>query len=62
MDKKITRRAILGTTVAALAVSPFIIKNFRKTTELPEDFVDTFPISIDPSIVPSGKVDMVLTK
>ena len=54
-----TRRALLGGVVGALAVSPFIIKHFRKTTPLPEGYVDTFPRAIDPSIVPSGKVDVV---
>ena len=53
------KRLLLGGAVSALAVAPFIIRNFRKTTQLPEGHVATFPATRDPSIVPSGKVDVV---
>ena len=29
MDKKITRRVVLGTAVTALAVAPFIVRSYR---------------------------------
>jgi len=57
MDKVTTRRLFLGGAVTALAISPFIIRNFRRTTQLPTS--TTFPISKDPSVVPSGKIDVV---
>jgi len=57
MNKVTKRRLILGTAVIALAISPFIIRNLRKTTQLPTS--TTFTISKDPSVVPSGKIDVV---
>ena len=51
-----TRRALLGGAVGALAVSPFIIKHFRKTMPLP--YTATYEIERDTSVVPSGKVDV----
>jgi hypothetical protein len=37
MDKKITRRAVLGTAVAALAAGPFVIRALREKKSLPFD-------------------------
>jgi hypothetical protein len=37
MDKKITRRVVLGTTIAGLAAGPFVIRALRKGKELPVD-------------------------
>jgi len=54
MDKVTTRRLFLGGAVIALAISPFIIRNLRKTTELPQ--TGTFEVKVDPSVVPSGKI------
>jgi hypothetical protein len=38
MDKKITRRVVLGTAFAALAAGPFAIMALRKGEGLPDDF------------------------
>ena len=47
MDKKITRRAVLGTAVAALAVSPFVIRSLRKQQGLEDFLYDTHYGHID---------------
>lgn len=37
MDKKITRRAVLGTVMGGLVVAPFLVRAFRKPLELVEN-------------------------
>jgi len=52
--KAITRRALLGGAVGVLAVSPFIIRNFRRTTQLSTSA--TSPISFEPLSLPNGGI------
>jgi len=59
MKTSTKRRLLVGGAVATLAISPFIIRNFRKSTQLPTGPVSTFPVSVDLSVVPSGKVNVV---
>jgi len=40
MDKKITRRVVLGTVLAGLAAGPFVIKSLRKQTPLTGESFD----------------------
>ena len=59
MKTSTKRRLAIGSAITALVAAPFLLRNFRKTTQLPEGPVGTFPALRDPSVVPSGKVDVV---
>jgi len=52
------RRIILGSAVSALAIAPFVIRNCRKTTQLPMASTASSRPK-DPLVVPSGKVDVI---
>jgi hypothetical protein len=54
-----TKRRFLVGGVGVLVVTPFIISGFRRTTLLPS--VETYEVRLkgDPTVVPSGKIDVV---
>ena len=50
MNNTINRRAFLGTTIAAFAAAPWVIRHFRKTNPLPESaWIDKVPSKMSSS-------------
>ncbi len=56
MDKKITRRVVLGTTIAALAAGPFVMRAWRKNHAVDIEVTPLFTQEDLPSPPPSPSV------